>query len=298
VWNEGDRNLTPSVPKFEARRAQRPFRYLARLLLSSLWDKRMRATPRRTQHWFGPVAIALAAALVVSAGVAVNGCQINKLLSSGDAPVGGPEEGGVIIVVPSLIRDSAIAGTNTPRVNNVDVSNGSRWSASTDDSWIDLSPASGGSRATLKLSLDPKDLDPGMHRGAVTLQEQDNADTRATVSVSFLIQQPVLAVDPKEFNYRPRNSSTVFRDTIYVTNEGTGPLVWSATMERHAGWLTFESDTSGTAPSAIAIRASNDGLSYFGTFRETIIVSSPGAKNSPKRIEVTMRRRHGETETP
>ena len=260
----------------------------------------MRANPRRTQHRFGPVAISLAAAIVVlAAGVAVNGCQINKLLSSGDAAPGTPGDGGgVIIVVPSLVRDSAIAGANTERVNDVDVRNGGRWSAGTDDPWIHISPASGGSRATLKLSLDPRDLEPGMHQGTVTLQEQDNADTRATVAVNFLIQQPVLAVDPKEFSFRPRNSNTVFLDTIYVTNEGTGPLVWTATTERHAGWLTFESDTSGTAPSAIAIRASTAGLSYFGTYNETIIVSSPGAKNSPKRIPVTMRRRHGDTGTP
>ena len=258
----------------------------------------MRANPRRTQRWFGPAAISLAAVIVVLASVAVNGCHLNKLLSSGNAPEGSPEDGGVIIVVPSLIRDSALAGADTQRVNDVDVSNGGRWSAATDDPWIHVSPASGGSRAKLKLSLDPKDLDPGMHQGTVTLQELENEDTRATVAVSFLIQQPVLAVDPKEFNFRPRESNVVFRDTIYVTNEGTGPLAWTVTTERHAGWLTFESDTSGTAPSAIAIRASNSGLSFFGTYNETIIVSSPGAKNSPKRIAVTMRRKHGDTETP
>jgi hypothetical protein len=239
-----------------------------------------------------------AAVVVLAAGLAVNGCQISKLLSSGTTEAGSPPAGGVIIVVPALIRDSAIAGASTQRVNNVDVSNGGRWGAATDDPWIRLSPANGGSRATLKLSLDPKDLEPGMHQGAVTLQEEEDADARATISVSFLIQQPVLAVDPKEFSFRPRNSNTVSRDTIAVTNEGTGPLVWSVTTEHHAGWLTFESDTSGTAPSAIAIRASNAGLSYFGTYHETIIVSSPGAKNSPKRIEVTMRRKHGDTETP
>lgn len=259
----------------------------------------MRATPRRTQRRFGPVAVSLAAAIVVLfAGVAVNGCQISKLLGSGSATAGSPGGGGVIIVVPALIRDSAIAGANTQRVNNVDVSNGGVWAAATDYPWIHLSPASGGSRATLKLSLDPQSLDPGMHQGFVTLQEQENADTRATVAVSFLIQQPILKVSPDKYEYRPRNNNTVFRDTIYVTNEGTGPLDWSVTTEHRAGWLTFESDTSGTAPSAIAIRASNEGLSYFGTYQETIIVSSPGAKNSPKRIDVTMRRRHGDTETP
>jgi Viral BACON domain len=252
----------------------------------------MRTTPRRTQLRLGPVVIALAAgALVVLSGMAVNGCRIGKLLSSSNTPAA--SGGGVIIVVPSVVRDSAIAGTSATRVTDVAVSNGGRWGASTDDPWIDVSPPSGGSRATLKVSLDPKGLAPGLHRGAVTLQEHDNEDTRATVSVNFLIQQPVLEIEPKEFNFRPNNSNTVYHDTIYVTNEGTGPLVWSATTERHAGWLKFESDTSGTAPSAIAIRASNAGLSYFGTYRETIIVSSPGAKGSPKEIEVTMRRKRG-----
>ncbi|HXO84761.1 MAG TPA: hypothetical protein VN803_04470 [Gemmatimonadales bacterium] len=262
----------------------------------------MRTTPpRSTQPRSGPVVIALAAgALVVLSGVAVNGCRISTLFSGSNTEAG-TSGGGVIIVVPSLVRDSAIAGTNARRETNVAVTNGGRWGASTEDPWIHVSPASGGSRATLRLSLDPKDLLPGLHRGAVTLQEHENEDAQATVSVNFLIQQPVLAIEPKEFNFRPSNSNSVFLDTIYVTNEGTGPLVWSVTTERHAGWLTFESDTSGTAPSAIAIRASNAGLSYFGTYRETIVVSSPGAKNSPKKIEVTMRRKRGgdsDTGTP
>lgn len=252
----------------------------------------MRATPRRTQHRFGPVVVSLAAAFVVLlSGLAVNGCRISKLLSSASTGTGGG--GGVIIVVPSLVRDSAIAGTSTLRETDVSVTNGGRWGASTGDDWIHVSPASGGSRATLKVSLNPKELTPGLHRGAVTLREDDDAENQATVSVSFLIQQPVLEVEPDHFEFRPRTSNTVYRDTIYVTNEGTGPLVWFASTEHHARWLTFESDTTGTAPSALAFRASNEGLSYFGTHKETIIITSPGAKNSPQKIEVTMRRRRG-----
>jgi hypothetical protein len=233
-----------------------------------------------------------AAVVVLLGGVAVNGCRLSKLLSSADTEAGGGG-GGVIIVVPSLVRDSAIAGTSTMRSTDVAVSNGGRWAANSDDDWIHLSPASGGSRATLTVSLDPKELSPGLHRGSVTLREQADSGAQATIAVNFRIQQPILAVDPDKFEYRPSNSNTVFRDTIYVTNEGDGPLVWTVTTEHHVGWLRFESDTSGTAPSAIAIRASNDGLSYFGTHRETIIISSPGAKGSPKKIEVSMRRRRG-----
>jgi len=253
----------------------------------------MRAT-RRTQPSLGPVVTALATGMVVLlSGLVVNGCRISRLLSpSGGAAGSG---GGVIVVVPSLVRDSAIAGASTHRVTTVAVTNGGQWTATTDDSWIHVTPASGGSRATILFSLDPKDLSPGLHRGEVTIREQETEgeEASATVAVSFLIQQPILKVKPDKFEFRANTSNSVFHDTLYITNEGTGPLVWTATTERHSRWLRFESDTTGTAPGIIAVRASNQGLAFFGTFKETIIVHSPGAKNSPKRIEVTIRRKHG-----
>jgi len=238
----------------------------------------------------GPIVIALAAGVVVLvSGVLVNGCRISKLLTPSSAAAG---SGGGLLVVPSLVRDSAIAGTSAMRVSNLAVTNGGTWSATTDDPWIHVTPANGRARATVRLSLDPKHLTPGLHQGAVTVEGGPDG-ARATVAVSFLIQQPILEVEPDDFNFRARTSSSVFHDTLYLTNEGTGPLVWTATTENHSGWLRFESDTTGTAPSIIALRASNEGLPYFGTFKETIILESPGAKNSPKRIEVTIRRKRG-----
>lgn len=256
-------------------------------------------SPRRsTQRSMGPVAIAFTAGtLVLLSGLLVNGCRISKLLSSSNtAPANGG--GGVIVVVPSLVRDSAIAGTKDPRVTNLAVTNGGSWSATADDDWMHVTPTNGGARATVRLSLDPQDLPPGLHEGTITLQERHDEATRATVSVRFRIQQPILAVKPGKFDYRARTSSSVFRDTIAITNDGDGPLVWTATTERHSGWLVFESDTTGTAPSALAIKATNQGLSFFGTYKETIVISSVGAKNSPQTIEVTIRRRHGDSPTP
>jgi hypothetical protein len=231
-----------------------------------------------------------AGVVVLLSGLLVNGCRIGKLLSG---PTGENSSGGIIVVNPSIVRDSALAGASTMRVTNLAVSNGGTWTATTGNPWIHLSPSSGGSRATVKLSLDPKDLEPGLHQGAVTLQEPEADGASATVAVSFLIQQPVLDVEPGGFSFTAQTSSSVFRDTLQILNVGTGPLVWTATTEHRAGWLTL-GDTAGVAPGYIAVRASNEGLAYFGTFRETIIVTATGAKNSPKRIEVTLRRRrHG-----
>jgi hypothetical protein len=228
-----------------------------------------------------------AGVIVLLGGLVVNGCRISKLLSRSSTEGGG---GGLIVVVPSVVRDSAIAGTNSMRITNLAVSNGGTWSASADDDWMHLTPASGGSRATVRLSLDPKDLERGWHRGVVTVQEHESEAVSTTVEVNFLIQQPILNIKPGDLNFEARNDHSVFNETLQITNDGDGPLVWTATTEHHAGWLTL-GDTAGTGPAPLTVRASNEGLSYFGTYKETIIVDSPGAKNSPQRIEVTLRRR-------
>lgn len=237
---------------------------------------------------WGPVVISLATGVVVTlGGLFVNGCRINKLLGRSGTDGGS----GIINVTPSRVRDSAIAGASDMRVTNLAVSNEGTWSAIIGDDWIHVRPASGGSHATVRLSLDPKDLTEGLHDGVLMLQSETDGAS-ATVSVSFLIQQPVLEVKPSELRFEARTNSSLFFDTLDVTNAGTGPLIWTATTEHHSGWLTL-TDTSGTGPGRIAVRASNEGLSYFGTFKETIIVDAPGAKDSPQRIEVTLRRRRG-----
>jgi BACON domain-containing protein len=252
--------------------------------------------PSRAQTSWGPVVISLAAgAVVLLGGLAVNACRIGRLLSaSGDASGAAP---GIIVVNPSIVRDSALAGASTMRVTNLSVSNGvGSWIATIGNPWIHLSPSSGGSRANanVRLSLDPQDLEPGLHQGVVTLREPEADGAKATVAVSFLIQQPVLDVEPGDVSFQVHRSNEVFHDTLQIINEGTGPLVWTAKTEHRAGWLTL-ADTAGVAPGFIAVRANNTGLSIFGTFKETIIVTAPGAKNSPKRIEVTLRRRkHGD----
>ena len=248
----------------------------------------------------GPVVISLTAGLLVLiAGLFVNGCRISKLLSR---PTEEGEGGGAIIVTPPEVLDSALAGETLPRVASVAVSNGGTWVATTGSSWIDINPSRGGARATVRLSLHPQGLAPGLHIGSVRVAENDTTGAgggpSASVTVSFRIQQPVLDVKPSSFSFTPHSTDAVFNDTLEISNAGDGPLVWSAVTEHNVGWLTL-TNTSGTGEGKIAIRATNAGLPYFGTFNETIIITAPGAKDSPKRVTVTMRRRkHDDGSTP
>jgi hypothetical protein len=239
--------------------------------------------------------------MVLLAGLFVNGCRISRLLSrpTGEGDAGGGGGGASDITVsPKEILDSALAGDSLPRVANLAVTNGGSWFATTASLWIHMSPDRGGSRATVRLSLDPQDLSPGLHIGVVTLQEHDTTGPTARVTVTFRIQQPVLDVKPSSFTFTARSSNAVFNDTLQVSNAGDGPLTWSATTEHTAGWLTL-SNTAGTGAGKIALRVSNAGLPQYGTFHETIIVTAPGAKNSPKRIDLTLQRhKHDDAPTP
>lgn len=238
-----------------------------------------------------------AGALALVSGLLVNGCQLSKLL--GRPTAGESGGGGAITVVPREVIDSALAGDSVPHVTSLAVTNGGTWFATTGSSWIHLTPTRGGARATVRLSLDPSQLTAGLHIGAVRLQENDSAGPSASVTVTFRIQQPILSVKPTSLSYTPIGSNDVFYDTLEVQNAGDGPLTWSATTDHGAAWLTL-TNTAGKGNGKIAVRATNAGLAYFGTYKETIIVTAPGAKNSPQRIDVTMhrRKRHDDPTTP
>jgi BACON domain-containing protein len=237
--------------------------------------------------------------IVLLGGLLVNGCRISKLLGrpteGGEAGGGGGGAG--ISVNPDQIVDSALVGDEAPHNTSLLVTNRGSWFATTLSPWISLTPSRGGARTTVQLSLNPKELSPGLHIGVVTLQENDSSGPTARVTVSLRMQQPVLGVKPSSFTFTARSSGAVFTDTVAVSNDGDGPLKWTATTEHAAGWLKL-TNTEGTGTGKIAVRASNAGLAEYGTFRETIIVTAPGAKNSPQRISVTLRRSKHDNTTP
>lgn len=218
------------------------------------------------------------------AGVLINGCQISKLLTAAT------EENVPLAVNPTQVRDSALIGSSAPRVANLNVSNSGGWAATTGTDWIRMNPSSGGARGTVRLSLDPKDLAPGWHEGEVMVKQKSSDGDSVTIDVSFLILQPILSVSTTSLKYTAYDDHTVFHDTVKVTNKGNGPLVWTARIARGSDWIRLGA-TAGDGAGGIPVRISSEGLIFFATYRDTIIVDAEGAKNSPARIAVQIRRR-------
>jgi hypothetical protein len=243
-------------------------------------------TPRRVRPSLGPVVVSLAAGIAVLLfGVLVNGCQINKLL--GRPGVGGSE--GPLLVTPAIVRDSALAGTTVERRSSIQVTNGGRWSATNDSLWIDVIPSAGVGARTVTVTLDPEGLKPGAHRGSVTLSGSETTDA-VTVPVTFVIQQPVLRVDPKSVDRTVYSGNAKVSAVLTVSNRGTGPLVWTASNK--SSWLDLET-VAGVGEGQITLTMSSSGLKE-GTYRDTVVVVAVGAVGSPVKIPVTFKRRRND----
>lgn len=228
-----------------------------------------------------PVVTSLAAAGAVA--LFANACRINKLLSRSSV------DEASLNVTPATVRDSALLGAREPRRTRLLVSNSGQWAASNDSPWIELAPTSGNGQRMLTVELDPDGLRPGLHEGSVTVRDTDESADPITIPVTFVIQQPILSVDPDEISHTARSSNSAFHDTIRVRNRGTGPLVWTAS--RKAEWLTLGT-VSGSGDGSIPIRMSAAGLGI-GTYKDEITIVAVGAAGSPTKVTVTLRRRRG-----
>jgi subtilisin family serine protease len=103
--------------------------------------------------------------------------------------------------------------------------------------------------------------------------------------------QPEIAVQPESLTFSitlPRGAQAVSSvQTLSVRNAGGGTLVWEASTA--VPWLEL-SPTSGTAPSAIAVRVVPEALSALEprTHEGTITITSEDAVNSPVTVPVTL----------
>jgi hypothetical protein len=221
----------------------------------------------------------------------VSNCRLTRLLSRS------PADEGRFEVFPAQVHDSALAGSTTPRRVTVIIAGAAAWRATNEHPWIQLDPTSGGARSLLTISLVPERLDPGFHEGVVTVTTSDASDPAAKIAVTFEIQQPILKVSPNDLYYSTR-LDRLFFDTLQITNEGTGPLVWTAAVEggdddddddNDGNWLMV-GPLAGAGNGIIPIRVDSDDMRE-GTYRRTIVISAAGAKDSPAEVEVTLRKR-------
>jgi hypothetical protein len=192
-----------------------------------------------------------------------------------------------LILGGTALSFNGTSGGSNPAAQNVSVSNGGgsvlNWSASSSQSWLGVSPASGTAPGSISLQPNLSGLAAGTYTAAVTVNAPGagNAPQTITVSLTVAAPAPVLTVSSSSMSFATTvGGSSPAAQTADVSNTGGGTLSWTASSNQ--SWLSV-SPASGSNSGTLTIGAGLGALAA-GTYSGAIAVSGGG---STKTIGVT-----------
>ncbi len=198
-----------------------------------------------------------------------------------------------LAATPTSLQFAYTSGGAVPAAQIVAISNSGTgtlaWTATSDQSWLTVSAASGTAPSSLSVSVSPAALTAGTYSGNVTITASGATNSPVTITVALTVTASTptatLAVTPASltFNYAV-GSATPAAQTVSIANSGSGTLTWTAVSS--AFWITV-SPASGTAPSSLSVTANPANLAA-GTYTGNLTITAAGATGSPASVTVTL----------
>ncbi len=162
------------------------------------------------------------------------------------------------------------------------------WTATETATWMTLSSYSGTAPSTVTINVDNAGLSVGVYRDSIMISDPTATNSPQWVYVTFEIFSEFPVILPEPISILAIGSATQdpYPHTLLIKNSGAGVLNWTLTKQKN--WLTV-APTSGTAtdgsPSEVTLNF-NHLLVDYGTSRDTIVISSASAINSPVKVPV------------
>ncbi len=243
-----------------------------------------------------------------------------------DSPARIPVTLTVLVPVPDLLvhdgtgvpvtelHFSAFDGGPSPPAGSLWVKNtgmtgsGLAWTATDDASspdWLSCTPTSGvvaaGASLEVAVSIDTSGLPVGTRTAIVTVVAPDAPSSPRQVAVTVTVQTPEPDVLVHDGAGTPLSGLTFFALvdgpdpsplSFWVENSGDpgGVLSWSATDDVTVpDWLSYVPDSGNLAAgeaTEVPVSVSATGLTV-GSYGATIVVTAPGAPNSPVSLSIT-----------
>ena len=158
---------------------------------------------------------------------------------------------------------------------------GVAYSASADQSWIEIENPTGVMPATIRFRANAANLAPGTYRSTILLRTPTGNPTERSIAVTLNVTpaSPArLNVETKSitFSYIVGGSPTA--NALTVSNAGGGTLNYTARVTSQTPWLTLADNTGGATPSQpgnIQVTGSPAGLGA-GTYTGSVEVESAG----------------------
>jgi uncharacterized protein (TIGR03437 family) len=160
----------------------------------------------------------------------------------------------------------------------------SQWTATTAGAgWLTLSNASGSPGSPETAMVNTAGLAPGVYTGSIVVSMAQYGLT-TTVPVTFTVLAPAaISVNETEMAFAVTEGQTA--PTTANLTISTPGIAWSVQQEAPAQpWLTLSS-SFGVAPSTVNLSLNPTGLGA-GSYYASLLLSSPGAPNSPVTVSV------------
>ena len=156
--------------------------------------------------------------------------------------------------------------------------------------WLSVNPAAATTPAALNVSANPSGLSPGTYRGTITIASAGASNNPQNIEVTFTVVAPVslsLSRSSLSFNYEMGAAPPVAQSILASSSGAPLSLTASAVATSGGNWLSVTATSGGSTPANISVAVNPAGLTP-GVYSGVVSVSSPGASNSPRRIDVRL----------
>ncbi len=204
--------------------------------------------------------------------------------------------GPAIGLSPTTLTFGSEVGSDPP-TQTVTVSNTGggtlNWSATLDQTWLGVSPASGaltaGASQVVTVTVTSAALAAGPYAATLTVSDPAASNTPQAVTVDLTVTAtPAIGLTPTSLTYAAQVGSDPPTQTVTVTNTGNGTLDWSATDNQT--WLSVSPSTGSLASGAsqvVTVTVTSSSLAA-GSYLATLTVGDPAAGNTPQTVSVDL----------
>ena len=146
------------------------------------------------------------------------------------------------------------------------------WTASADQPWVSLNPASGTSPQEVSLQLDSAALPIGANLATITIQDDADPQNTLTVDLTVDVRAPQIDVFRPSLVFSGTNGAFLFDQDVRLTIENEQPVTWTATPSEP--WIVTQIfGSTGRDTMEVSIDAETANLAS-GTYNGEIVVST------------------------
>lgn len=197
-----------------------------------------------------------------------------------------------LTVSPLNLSFTYQTGGPTPAAQPVTLSGSSALSYTVVSSaaWLNATPASGNTPASLSVSVNPSGLAVGNYNGTVNVTASGASNSPQKIAVSLAVTSassgnPSLNVAPGTLTFTYASGTTT-TGTQNLSITSTGAALHITAAASGGAWLAVAPAT-GSTPATMKVTANPTGLAP-GTYNGAITITSTGAANTPQTIPVKL----------